>query len=140
MIVSNYNVSFLFLSSQSDYFDSFADRGTLYRGLLLNTYTKLNKQSRKMFQGWSRRNNPQAKVLTTVPRAAWHQGLVSFTVYLGNQANPWSIEALPLHSGLCRGGPNTFLANRGNKMESLNSNKSMYEEMFGGELDVTENS
>ena len=58
-----------------------ADRGAPYRGLLLNTDTKLNKQSRTMFQGWSRRNNPQAKVLTTVPRAAWHQGVVS----LGNQ-------------------------------------------------------
>ena len=44
-----------------------ADRGALNRGLLLNTDTKLNKQSWKMFQGWSRRNNPQAKVLTTVP-------------------------------------------------------------------------
>ena len=50
-----------------------ADRAALYRGLLLNTDTKLNKQSRTMFQGWSRRNNPQAKVLTTVPRAAWYK-------------------------------------------------------------------
>ena len=58
-----------------------AGRGALYRGLVLNTDTKVNKQSRTMFQGWSRRNNPQAKVLTTVPRAAWRQGLVS----LGNQ-------------------------------------------------------
>ena len=63
-----------------------ADRGVLYRGLMLNTDTKLNKQSRTMFQGWSWRNNPQAKVLTTVPRAAWHQGVVSHTVSLGNQA------------------------------------------------------
>ena len=39
-----------------------------------------------MIQGWSQRNNPQAKVLTTVPRAAWHQGVVSHTVFLGNQA------------------------------------------------------
>ena len=54
--------------------------------LLLNTDTKLNKQSRAMFQGWSRRNNPQAKVLSTVPRAAWHQGVVTHTVSLGNQA------------------------------------------------------
>ena len=54
-----------------------ADRGALYLGLLLNTDTKLNKQSRTMFQGWSRRNNPQAKVLTTVPRAACHQVVVS---------------------------------------------------------------
>ena len=43
-----------------------ADRGALYRRLLLNTDTKLNKQSRTMFEGWSRRNNLQAKVLTTV--------------------------------------------------------------------------
>ena len=48
-----------------------ADRGALYRGLLLNTDTKLNKQSRTMFQGWCRSNSSQAKVLTTVPRAAW---------------------------------------------------------------------
>ena len=46
-----------------------------------------------MFQGWSRRNNPQAKVLTTVLAG--------------------SIEVLPLHAGLCRGGPNTSLATRG---------------------------
>ena len=64
-----------------------------------------------MFQGWSRRNKPQAKVLTTVPRAAWRQGVVSHTVFLGNQATSSSIEAL--HAGLCRGGPNTSLANRG---------------------------
>ena len=63
-----------------------ADRGALYRGLLLNTDTKLNMQSRTMFQGWFRRNIPQAKVLTTVPRAAWHQGVVSHTVSPGNQA------------------------------------------------------
>ena len=36
-----------------------------------------------MFQGWSRSNNPQA--LTTVPRAAWHQGVLSSTVSPGNQ-------------------------------------------------------
>ena len=39
-----------------------------------------------MFQRWSQRNIPQAKVLTTMPRAAWHQGVVSFTVSLENQA------------------------------------------------------
>ena len=39
-----------------------------------------------MFQGWSRRNNPEAKVLINVPRAPWHQGMVSYTVSLGNQA------------------------------------------------------
>ena len=90
------------------------DRGALYRGLLLNTDTKLNKQSRTMFQRWSRRNNPRAKVLTTVPRAAWLQGVVSHTRSLGNQATSQSIAALPLDAGLCRGGPNTSLANRGN--------------------------
>ena len=46
-----------------------------------------------MFLGWSRRNSPQAKVLTTVPRAAWHRGVMSHTVSLGNQAIS------------CRGGP-----------------------------------
>ena len=35
---------------------------------------KVNKQSRPMFQGLSQNNNPQAKVIMTVPRAAWHQG------------------------------------------------------------------
>ena len=39
-----------------------------------------------MFQGWSPRNNPQAKVLTTVPNAARHQGVVYDTVSLENQA------------------------------------------------------
>ena len=39
----------------------------------------LNKQSRTTLQGWSQRNNPQPKVLTTVPRAAWHQGVVLIT-------------------------------------------------------------
>ena len=39
-----------------------------------------------MFQGWSRRNNYQAMVLTTVPRVAWNQGVVSHTLSLGNQA------------------------------------------------------
>ena len=34
----------------------------------------------------TRMNNPQAKVLTTVPRVAYHQGVVSYTVSLGNQA------------------------------------------------------
>ena len=62
-----------------------ADRGALYRGLLLNTDTKLNRQPRTMFQGWSQRNNSQAKVLTTVLKAAWHQGVVPYTVSLGYQ-------------------------------------------------------
>ena len=42
-----------------------ADRGALYRGLLPNTDTLdtyLKEQSRTMFLGWSRRNNPRAKV------------------------------------------------------------------------------
>ena len=68
-----------------------------------------------MFQGWSRRNNPQAKVLTIMLSAAWHQGVVSYTASLGNQAASKSTEALPLYAGLCRGGPNTSLANRGNQ-------------------------
>ena len=50
--------------------------------------------------------------LSTVPRAAWHQGVVSYTVSLGDQAASQSTEVLPLYAGLCRGGPNTFLANR----------------------------
>ena len=91
-----------------------------------------------MCQGWSRRNNPQAKMLTTVPRAAWHQGVVSHMVSLGNQAISWSIEALPLHAELSRGSPNTSLATCGIRMEFSNIKKSMYEEIFGGELDVTE--
>ena len=62
-----------------------ADRGALYRRLMLNTDTKLNKQSQTMIQGWSRRNNPQAKVLTTVPMAASHQRVVPITVSLENQ-------------------------------------------------------
>ena len=63
-------------------------------------------------------NKPQAKVLTTVPIAAWHQEVVSFTVSLGSQTTSQSIEALPLHAGLCRGGPNTSLATRGTIMEN----------------------
>ena len=101
-----------------------ADRGVLYRGLLLNTDTKLNKQSRTMFQGWSRSNNPQTKVLTTVPWAAWHQGVVS----PGNQVASWSTKTLPLHAGLCRSGRYTSLANRGIEMEMTNLNKTMCEE------------
>ena len=46
-----------------------AGGGALYRGFLLSTDIKLNKQSRTMRQGWSRKNNPQTKVLTTAPRA-----------------------------------------------------------------------
>ena len=91
-----------------------------------------------MFQGWSRMNNPQAKVLTTVPRAAWHQGVLFYMVFLGTQATSESIEALPLHAGLCRGGPNSSLANCGRKMEYNKLNKNMCEEIFGGEMDVVE--
>ena len=94
----------------------------LYRGLLLNTDTKLNKQSRTMFQGWFRSNNPQAKVLTTVPGAAWHQGVVSPMVSPGNQVASWSTQTLPLHAGLCRGGPYTSLANCENNMEKNDLN------------------
>ena len=114
-----------------------ADRGALYRGLLLNTVTKLNKQSRTIFQEWSRSNNPQAKVLTTVLRAAWHLGLVTPAVFPGNQVTSCSTQNLPLHAGLCRGGPYTSLANRGKNMEKNDLNKSMCEELFGGKLEVT---
>ena len=95
-----------------------ADRGALYWGLLLNTDTKLNKQSWTMYQGWSRRNNLQAKVLTSVPMAAWHQGVVFFTVSLENQVTFQSIETLPLHAGLCRGEPNTSLTTREIEVEN----------------------
>ena len=49
-----------------------------------------------MFQGWSRRNNPQAKVLTTVPRAALHQEVVREpTVRLEESAVKKSVEKRP---------------------------------------------
>ena len=90
-----------------------------------------------MFQGWSRSNNPQTKVLTTVPKAACHQGVVSPTVSPENQVVSWSTQSLPLHAGLCKGGPYTSLANRGNNMEKNDLNKSMCEELFSGKLEVT---
>ena len=90
-----------------------------------------------MFQRWSRSNNPQAKVLTTVPRATWHQRVVSPTVSPGNQVASWSTQTLPLHAGLCRGGPYTSLANHGNNMEKNDLNKRMCEELFGGKMEVT---
>ena len=65
-------------------------RGPVSR-VTANTDTYLNKQSRKRFQGWSGMNNPQAKVSTTVPRAAWQQGVVFYTVSLGTQATSQSI-------------------------------------------------
>ena len=43
-----------------------------------------------------------------------------------------------MHAGLCRGGPIACLATRGIKMEMKYLNKTMYEELFGGELGVTE--
>ena len=110
-----------------------AYRGALYRVLLLNTDIKLNKQSRTMFQGWSRSNNPQAKVLTTMPRTAWQQGVVSPTVSPGNQVAFSSTQTLPLHARLCRGGPYTSLANRGNNMET-NNNLEGWAESFGNQL------
>ena len=64
-----------------------------------------------MFQGWSRSNNPQAKMLRT--------------------------QTLPQYAGLYRGGPYTSLANRGNNMEKSDLNKSMCEKLFGGKLEVT---
>ena len=63
---------------------------------------------------------------------------MSHTVSLGYQATSYSIEALPLHAGLCRGGSIASLATRGIKMELENLNKIMREELFGGELNVTE--
>ena len=64
--------------------------------------------------------------------------MVSFAVSLGNQVTSQGIETLPLHEGLCRGRPNTSLATRGLTMEKLNLNRSVCEELFGGEMDVTE--
>ena len=115
-----------------------ADRGALYGGILPNTDMYLNKQLRTMFQGWSRMNNPKAKVLTTAPMDAWHLGVMSFTVSLGNQVTSSSIETLLLHVGLCKVEPNTSVATGGISLENLNLNKSMCAEMFGGELDITE--
>ena len=43
-----------------------------------------------------------------------------------------------MHAGLCRGEPNTTIANRGNKMECNKLNKGMCKEMFRGEMDVVE--
>ena len=85
-----------------------------------------------MFQGWFRSNKPQAKVLTTVPRAAWHRRVVSPTVSSGNQVASWSIQTLPLHAGHCKGRPYTSLVNRRNNMEKNDLNKSMCEELFEG--------
>ena len=68
-----------------------------------------------------------------VPRAVFHQGVVSPE----NQITSWSTQTLPLHAGPCRGGPYTSLTDRGNNMEKNNLNKSMYEELFGGKLEVT---
>ena len=90
-----------------------------------------------MFQGWSRNNNPQAKVLTTMSRAAWHQGVVSSAVSPGNRVASWSIQTLPLHAGVCSAGTYTFLANRRNNMKKHNLNRSMCEELFIGKLEVT---
>ena len=53
-----------------------------------------------MYQGWSRRNNPQAKVLTTVPRTAWHQGVVSYTVSLGTRLPPRVLRPNPVCAAL----------------------------------------
>ena len=92
-----------------------------------------------MLQGWSRKNNPQVKVLTTVPRDPWHQAVVSYTVSLGNQVTSQSIETLPLHTELCRGDralPQLIVEII---IDTLNLNEIMCEEVFGGELDVTQN-
>ena len=90
-----------------------------------------------MFQGCSQNNNPQAKVLTTVPRTAWYQGVVSFMTSPGNKVAFWSIQTFPLHLGLCRGEPYTSLAESGDNMEKNNFNTSMCEELFGGMLEIT---
>ena len=71
-----------------------------------------------MFQGWSRSNNPQAKVSTIVPRTAWHHEEVS----PGNQVASWSTQTLLMHVGLCRNGSYTSLNNHGNKMEKNDLN------------------
>ena len=76
-------------------------------------------------------------ILMIVPRATWHQGAVSSTVSPGNQVASWSIQILPLDAELCRGGPYTSLADRGNNMEKNDLNKSMCKELFGEELEVT---
>ena len=76
-------------------------------------------------------------MLTTVLRAAWHLGLVTPAVFPGNQVTSCSTQNLPLHAGLCRGGPYTSLANRGKNMEKNDLNKSMCEEFFGGELEAS---
>ena len=76
-------------------------------------------------------------MLTTVPTAAWHQGVVSPAVSPGNQVASWSTQTVPLHARLCRGEPYTSLAKRGNNMEKNYLNKSMCEESFGGKLEIT---
>ena len=86
-----------------------------------------------MFQRSSRRRNPGAKILTTVPTAVWHKGVVSS----GNQVASLSIQILSLHAGFFRSGPWTSLANRGNNMKKNDLNKSMCEEVFGREFEVT---
>ena len=76
-------------------------------------------------------------MLTTVPRAAWHQGVVSSTAFAENQVASWSVQTRPVHARLCRGGPYSSLADRGNNMEKNDLNKNMCEELFGGKLEVT---
>ena len=62
-----------------------------------------------------------------MPRAAWDQGVVSSMVSLRNQFAFWSVQTLPLPAGLCRSGPHTSLADRGNNIESNDLNNSMCE-------------
>ena len=45
-----------------------------------------------MFQGWTRSNKSLAKVLTTVPRAARNQGVVSPMLSPGIQIPSWTIQ------------------------------------------------
>ena len=66
------------------------------------------------FKIWQSRSiNPQVLVLTTVPRAAWHQKVVSHTVFLGNQVTSQSIRILLLHAWLSKGAPCTSLVTEG---------------------------
>ena len=72
-----------------------------------------------------------------VPRAAWHQRVMSSTVSPGNQVASWSIQTLPLHAVPCKGGSYTSLADRGDNMERNVLDKSMREGLFRRKLDVT---
>ena len=114
-----------------------ADRGVLAPRDSAEYGYKLNKQSQTIFQGWSRSNILQAKVLMTLLRAAWLHRVVSFMVSPGNPFASWSIQTLPLHAGLCKGGPYTSLADCENNIEKNDLNKSMCKELIGGKSNLT---